>query len=158
MKKIFFLALTLTFISFVSIGNANAQKLTKQNHYSSVIGKVVDGKGVLVANADKIKKNWASILSSSSRLKIHFESINILTVKGQYYLVGKSAKYHTTLMLSEEGGNIYVARVTGGGISCTSTDCSSTSGCTPTWIGTSCSSCSGDCTKTVSGLYSTLTQ
>lgn len=113
--------------------------------FSQKVGKLENGNPVLTANREVMMQNLEITLKKHAKIAVKFESAEIVTDKGNYYLVFRSSRYTTKFQLLVKNGALVAAA-----ISCTTTSCASTSGCTPDWMGRSCSQCSGDCTKVTS--------
>jgi hypothetical protein len=112
---------------------------------SQVIGKITDKKPVLTANRDTMIQNLEKTLKKHLNITVKFNAAEIVTANSNYYIVFKGSEYTTRLQLIAKNGNLVASA-----ISCTTNSCASSSGCTPDFLGRSCSACSGDCLKVTS--------
>ncbi len=116
-----------------------------QSANSQIVGKIVNGNPTITANRSIMMQSLENTLKKHLKISVRFESVEIVTAKNNYYLVFQGSGYTTKLALVIKNMNLSAAA-----ISCTTKSCSSTSGCTPDWLGRSCSQCSGDCEKVTS--------
>lgn len=130
--------------------------LQAQDHFKEVVGTVKSGKATLTANKENIMKNWSSILRDESEIDTEFTDLEILKVERGYLLVAKGAKYVSKVELVEDNRNLHILSVGDATITCTTVDCSTTVGCTPHV--SKCTSCSGDCKKTISAKFAKITE
>ena len=117
-----------------------------QSGNSQIIGKIIDKQPTLTANRDVMIQNLEKTLKKHLSISPKFNSAEIITNSGNYYIVFKGSEYTTKLPLEVKKGNLVASA-----ISCTTKSCASTSGCTPDFLGRSCSACDGgDCLKVTS--------
>jgi hypothetical protein len=113
---------------------------------SQIVGKIIDKQPALTANRGVMIQNLEKTLKKQLRISAKFNSVEILTNSGNYYIVFRGSEYTTKLPLEIKKGSLVASA-----ISCTTKSCASTSGCTPDWLAKSCSACDGgDCLKVTS--------
>lgn len=88
-----------------------------------------------------------TVVSEETNTLIKYENSKVLQIDNEYYLRAWSGDYVTTTSLIKDKKGGLQSR----GISCTTEACSSDPhACIP--LNTSCSFCSGDCKKTITGI------
>jgi hypothetical protein len=117
-----------------------------QTGNSQIVGKIINKQPILTAKQDVMIQNLEKTLKKHLGISAKFSSAEITTNIGNYYIVFKGSEYTTKLPLELKKGNLVASA-----ISCTTKSCASNSGCTPDWLGRSCSACDGgDCLKVTS--------
>ena len=86
-------------------------------------------------------------LSAVEEVPMKYQEHQLLKIEGEMYLRSRSGNYVTTSLLKKDTNQNFKLV----GISCTTSDCSSTDGCIPNSDGKSCTKCKYKCTKTVTG-------
>ncbi len=134
-------------------------------HFDKKIAKIINNRIVMIAKKHTLAEKWEALINSNTQLKIKFETINIETNDGNYYLVGTDNKIpaESKIKLVLDGGVLYEAKYLKEhslpyGNQCTCSGCKATDSdsadkCGPKQNadGWYCSRCSqGTCTKTVS--------
>ncbi|ADX68525.1 hypothetical protein [Weeksella virosa] len=160
--KTFFFYLFLAFIFSCSsddIKNKNSlQDEINSKAESSIIGKKIasikNGNIRLLASDTSINKGVKNLIDPSDQNNISYNRSTIVNIDNMYYLRSYSndGLVTTTLLEEEEESNNGEVNLLVAGISCTSKACSGTNGCVPNANKKSCSSCLGDCTKTVTSV------
>ncbi len=142
---------------------------TSPDHFDTIIGQVINGNFVLVANINEKVSDWEDAINTGSSLNLSFDNVTIEINDGKYFLTGvdESADATSRIKLILSSGNFYEAKFQGGevgsssqGYGCTCSGCTSTGSgsageCSPKenedgWYCTSCSQ--GTCTKTISAV------
>lgn len=117
------------------------------------VGKIVNDKPVLTANADLLCKTLSQNLSSQSNIHAAFTSVELLQDNKSYLLIFHGGKYKTTFRGTVDNNFVVVVNPKA---SCTTSDsgCSKDpNGCVPTsGQGCACTGCPANatCTKTCS--------
>lgn len=137
MKKKLFLITLLTFGLF-QLSKAQEMKIA-----------TIGSSGItFVVSQTTLLGNWNTNLTNLTGISASLNSINIvLGADNNYYAVATGSQYTSTSTVVVVGNDIYAYMTNNYTITCTSKDCSQTSGCIPT-DGGKCTNCSGDCTKT----------
>ena len=102
-----------------------------------------------IANFELIIENLETSVSAAENEVIIYENHEIIQIENKTYLRSYGGDYITTTSLE----TIADGRLQSRGVSCTSKQCATTSGCIPNSAQTGCTSCGGglgDCVKTVS--------
>jgi hypothetical protein len=120
---------------------------------ANIIGKIVNGKPTLTANADLLCKALSKNLATASNIKEDFKTVELLKSDTSYILVFRGSKYKTTFRASSYNNILKVSPKT----SCTTSDATCSKdpdACVPSGgVGQcACSGCPGNatCTKTCS--------
>ena len=136
--------------TYEQLRTENADVKTSTGALTGVIGSVdrVSGKIAFRQSQETLVASFNSMLKTKSGIAAQLERVSIEeTYSGDYYLRGYGKKYKSTMVLQNDGyGNLV-----DGGVTCTTSTCTTTHGCEAKTDGT-CSYCS-DCTKTSTGGY-----
>jgi hypothetical protein len=125
----------------ITIAAATASSMTL---FGGAIGNVNQASGKISFLKDQkvVLKVFNSILKKSD-IAANLTRLELDQSDGVYYLKGYGSDYQSTMLLVKDGsGNLQSA-----GVSCTTTACAHTTGCSVT-VGGTCSKCDGDCKKT----------
>lgn len=126
-----------------------AARATSRALFGGAIGDVdpVSGEISYLRDRESILKVFNSILEKDN-IDAHLTRLEFKRIKGLYYLRGYGSDYKSTMLLmKDESGDLQSS-----GVTCTTKDCSHTSGCEVTMSG-HCSACTGDCTKSTTVSY-----
>ena len=149
----FFFIIGLMIITYSCSKDDNNKSKTNLNQNieatsrSSAIGQIVNGTPKFTGNATAILTSWNNSLPG---LNPNLTQLSISqNLEGAYIIVATGDEYKSTRLLQLDG--TVLSYNGGSGTTCTTKSCSHDHGCEVTVDGR-CSPCSGDCTKTSSGL------
>lgn len=143
-------------ILFLFVNYACTDGLKNQNDNSIVgknIAKINEGKIQLTMDQKSINNGIQDLLATQHESGVIYYKSVITNIDNNYYLRSYSSDSIVTTTLLETKkieNNNYTLSVAG--ISCSSDACSSNNGCLPKSDKKSCTSCVGDCKKTVTAI------
>lgn len=120
--------------------------MNNSDYENPIIGYVSkNDEPVLTKDKDLLLQHWNENLLRLSNIDAELDEVTILELDGEYVLqaISSVTGTYSTIGAFVHNNNLYSTTTT-----CTTTSCTSNNGCTPK--GTVCSTCIGNCSKSVS--------
>lgn len=116
-----------------------------------MVGKMINGLPTVTIDKNKYLDAWNVFLHDNYNINAGLTKMEIVRTNNGYNLLARGSSFKSSIFVTyniSDGAFM----INSGSVSCTTTACSSTSGC-EAW-GHSCTECSGDCTKTTTNAFS----
>ena len=120
---------------------------TTPDHFDTIIGQVIKGNFVLVANISKKLSDWEEAINTGTSLNLSFNNVSIEINDGNYFLTGvdESANATSRIKLILSSGNFYEAKFQSDAVGSSSQGHGCTcSGCTSTGSGSAAANLHSD--------------